>query len=67
MNPVSLNLYSSILFCPQALKFYSRQSYQNKATPSAGLLFVFIEQADGLPVSLLLLILRMMVVIAHNN
>nr|XP_057911715.1 extended synaptotagmin-1 isoform X1 [Doryrhamphus excisus] len=32
------------------LKFYSRQSYQNKAVPSAGLLFVFIEQADGLPV-----------------
>ncbi|KAF0035042.1 hypothetical protein F2P81_012800 [Scophthalmus maximus] len=31
-------------------QFYSRQSYQNKAVPSAGLLFVFIEQADGLPV-----------------
>nr|XP_061814160.1 extended synaptotagmin-1-like [Nerophis lumbriciformis] len=34
----------------QVLQFYSRQSYQNKAIPSAGLLFVFIEQADGLPV-----------------
>uniref|UniRef100_A0A671Y793 Extended synaptotagmin 1 n=1 Tax=Sparus aurata TaxID=8175 RepID=A0A671Y793_SPAAU len=34
----------------QVLQFYSRQSYQNKAVPSAGLLFVFIEQADGLPV-----------------
>ncbi|XP_022601257.1 extended synaptotagmin-1-like [Seriola dumerili] len=34
----------------QVLQFYSRQSYQNKAVPSAGLLFVYIEQADGLPV-----------------
>ncbi|XP_037346084.2 extended synaptotagmin-1 [Pungitius pungitius] len=34
----------------QVLQFYSRQSYQNKAVPSAGLLFVFIGQADGLPV-----------------
>lgn len=34
----------------QVLQFYSRQSYQNKAVPSAGLLFVFIEQANGLPV-----------------
>ncbi|XP_051270308.1 extended synaptotagmin-1 isoform X1 [Dicentrarchus labrax] len=34
----------------QVLQFYSRQSFQNKAVPSAGLLFVFIEQADGLPV-----------------
>ncbi|XP_061147662.1 extended synaptotagmin-1 [Syngnathus typhle] len=34
----------------QVLQFYSRQSYQNKAVPSAGLLFVFIQQADGLPV-----------------
>ncbi|XP_038551560.1 extended synaptotagmin-1 [Micropterus salmoides] len=34
----------------EVLQFYSRQSYQNKAVPSAGLLFVFIEQADGLPV-----------------
>ncbi|XP_036956344.1 extended synaptotagmin-1 isoform X2 [Acanthopagrus latus] len=34
----------------QVLQFYSRQSYQNKAVPSAGLLFFFIEQADGLPV-----------------
>lgn len=43
-----------ILFpCVQVLQFYSRQSYQNKAVPSAGLLFVFIEQADGLPVSIL--------------
>ncbi|XP_061688111.1 extended synaptotagmin-1 isoform X2 [Syngnathoides biaculeatus] len=33
----------------QVLQFYSRQSYQNKAIPSAGLLFVFFEQADGLP------------------
>ncbi|KAM7401977.1 hypothetical protein PAMP_017254 [Pampus punctatissimus] len=33
----------------QVLKFYSRQSYQNKAVPSAGLLFVYIEQADDLP------------------
>uniref|UniRef100_A0A8C4HTG2 Extended synaptotagmin-1 n=1 Tax=Dicentrarchus labrax TaxID=13489 RepID=A0A8C4HTG2_DICLA len=30
--------------------FMGRQSFQNKAVPSAGLLFVFIEQADGLPV-----------------
>uniref|UniRef100_A0A665X9E7 Extended synaptotagmin-like protein 1b n=1 Tax=Echeneis naucrates TaxID=173247 RepID=A0A665X9E7_ECHNA len=29
---------------------YTDQSYQNKAVPSAGLLFVYIEQADGLPV-----------------
>ncbi|KAM9860032.1 extended synaptotagmin-1 [Aulostomus maculatus] len=34
----------------QVLQFYSRQSYQNKAVPSAGLLFVYIDQADGLPV-----------------
>lgn len=34
----------------QVLQFYSRQSYQNKTIPSAGLLFVFIEQADSLPV-----------------
>ncbi|XP_067443672.1 extended synaptotagmin-1 [Thunnus thynnus] len=34
----------------QVLQFYSRQSYQNKAVPSAGLLFVYIEQADSLPV-----------------
>uniref|UniRef100_A0A4W6FC62 Extended synaptotagmin-like protein 1b n=1 Tax=Lates calcarifer TaxID=8187 RepID=A0A4W6FC62_LATCA len=34
----------------QVLQFHSRQSYQNKAVPSAGLLFVYIEQADGLPV-----------------
>ncbi|XP_077428826.1 extended synaptotagmin-1 [Vanacampus margaritifer] len=34
----------------QVLQFYSKQSYQNKAVPSAGLLFVFIAQADGLPV-----------------
>ncbi|KAG7215281.1 hypothetical protein INR49_020516 [Caranx melampygus] len=33
----------------QVLQFHSRQSYQNKAVPSAGLLFVYIEQADGLP------------------
>uniref|UniRef100_A0A8C5HHP2 Extended synaptotagmin-1-like n=1 Tax=Gouania willdenowi TaxID=441366 RepID=A0A8C5HHP2_GOUWI len=30
--------------------FMGRQSFQNKAVPSAGLLFVFVEQADGLPV-----------------
>ncbi|KAK5614739.1 hypothetical protein CRENBAI_018701 [Crenichthys baileyi] len=34
----------------KVLQFYSRQSYQNKTVPSAGLLFVFVEQADGLPV-----------------
>ncbi|XP_065810995.1 extended synaptotagmin-1 isoform X1 [Labrus bergylta] len=34
----------------QVLQFYSRKSYQNKAVPSAGLLFLFVEQADGLPV-----------------
>ncbi|XP_034724939.1 extended synaptotagmin-1 isoform X2 [Etheostoma cragini] len=34
----------------QVLTFHSRQSYQNKAVPSAGLLFVFMAQADGLPV-----------------
>ncbi|XP_031177387.1 extended synaptotagmin-1 isoform X1 [Sander lucioperca] len=34
----------------QVLQFHSRQSYQNKVVPSAGLLFVFMEQADGLPV-----------------
>ncbi|KAM3620909.1 uncharacterized protein V6R79_003616 [Siganus canaliculatus] len=34
----------------QVLQFHSRQSYQNKAVPSAGLLFIFVEQADGLPV-----------------
>ncbi|XP_023181320.1 extended synaptotagmin-1 [Xiphophorus maculatus] len=34
----------------QVLQFYSRQSYQNKTVPSAGLLFVYVEQADGLPV-----------------
>ncbi|XP_069564869.1 extended synaptotagmin-1 [Brachyistius frenatus] len=33
----------------QVLQFYSRQSYLNKAVPSAGLLFVFVERADGLP------------------
>lgn len=40
---------SSCVF--QVLQFHSRQSYQNKAVPSTGLLFVYIEQADGLPVS----------------
>ncbi|KAJ0023659.1 hypothetical protein NQD34_003558 [Periophthalmus magnuspinnatus] len=34
----------------QVLNFLSRQSYQNKAIPAAALLFVLIEQADGLPV-----------------
>ncbi|XP_028261685.1 extended synaptotagmin-1-like isoform X2 [Parambassis ranga] len=34
----------------QVLHFYSRQSYHNKAVPSAGLLFVYVERADGLPV-----------------
>ncbi|XP_074532053.1 extended synaptotagmin-1 isoform X2 [Halichoeres trimaculatus] len=34
----------------QVLQFYSRKSFQNKAIPSTGLLFVFIEQADSLPV-----------------
>nr|XP_033938953.1 extended synaptotagmin-1 isoform X2 [Pseudochaenichthys georgianus] len=34
----------------QVLQFHSRQSYQNKAVPSAGLLFILMEQADGLPV-----------------
>ncbi|XP_062271705.1 extended synaptotagmin-1 [Scomber scombrus] len=34
----------------QVLQFYSKQSYQNKAVSSAGLLFVYIERADGLPV-----------------
>ncbi|XP_040889908.1 extended synaptotagmin-1 isoform X2 [Toxotes jaculatrix] len=34
----------------QVLQFYSKQSYQNKAVPSAALLFVYIEQAYGLPV-----------------
>uniref|UniRef100_A0A3P8URB6 Extended synaptotagmin-1 n=1 Tax=Cynoglossus semilaevis TaxID=244447 RepID=A0A3P8URB6_CYNSE len=29
---------------------YTDQSYQNKAVPSTALLFVYIEQADGLPV-----------------
>lgn len=48
----SLSSYSSL--CLQVLQFYSRKFFQNKAVPSAGLLFVFIEQADGLPVSLLL-------------
>lgn len=33
----------------QVLQFHSRQTYQNKAVPSAGLLFVYIDQADGLP------------------
>uniref|UniRef100_A0A669E2W4 Extended synaptotagmin-like protein 1b n=1 Tax=Oreochromis niloticus TaxID=8128 RepID=A0A669E2W4_ORENI len=32
----------------QVLQFYSQQSYKNKAVPSAGLLFLFVEQADGL-------------------
>uniref|UniRef100_A0A7N8YGC6 Extended synaptotagmin-like protein 1b n=1 Tax=Mastacembelus armatus TaxID=205130 RepID=A0A7N8YGC6_9TELE len=30
----------------QVLQFYSRQAYQNKAVPSAGLLFVYIDRAD---------------------
>ncbi|KAM6927192.1 uncharacterized protein FYW49_003387 [Xenentodon cancila] len=34
----------------QVLQFYSRQSFQNKTVPSAGLLFVYIDQADGLMV-----------------
>ncbi|KAM9759327.1 uncharacterized protein esyt1b [Menidia menidia] len=34
----------------QVLQFHSRQTYQNKAVPSAGLLFVYVEQAEGLPV-----------------
>ncbi|KAM4613572.1 extended synaptotagmin-1 [Polymixia lowei] len=33
----------------QVLQFHSRQYYQNKAVPSAGLLFVYVEQAHGLP------------------
>ncbi|KAM9813857.1 extended synaptotagmin-1-like [Neosynchiropus ocellatus] len=34
----------------QVLQYHSRQSYQNKAVPSAGLLFVYLDQADSLPV-----------------
>ncbi|XP_029946655.1 extended synaptotagmin-1-like [Salarias fasciatus] len=34
----------------QVLQFYSKQSFQNKTVPSAGLLFVYVEQADGVPV-----------------
>ncbi|XP_041835986.1 extended synaptotagmin-1 isoform X1 [Melanotaenia boesemani] len=34
----------------QVLQFHSRQSFQNKAVPSAALLFVYVDQADGLPV-----------------
>ncbi|CAN9512254.1 unnamed protein product [Ophioblennius macclurei] len=34
----------------QVLQFYSKQSFQNKTVPSAALLFVYVEQADGLPV-----------------
>ncbi|KAM8867890.1 extended synaptotagmin-1 [Synchiropus picturatus] len=33
----------------QVLQYYSRQTYQNKAVPSAGLLFVYLDQADSLP------------------
>ncbi|TNM89008.1 hypothetical protein fugu_005262 [Takifugu bimaculatus] len=33
----------------QVLQFHSRQSFQNKAVPSAALLFVLVEQANGLP------------------
>ncbi|KAF7654454.1 hypothetical protein LDENG_00069620 [Lucifuga dentata] len=33
----------------QVLQFNSRQSYQNKAVPAAGLLFVYVEQAHDLP------------------
>ncbi|XP_034022626.1 extended synaptotagmin-1 isoform X3 [Thalassophryne amazonica] len=34
----------------QVLQFHSRQSFQNKAVLSAGLLFIYVEQADNLPV-----------------
>ncbi|XP_011612041.2 extended synaptotagmin-1 [Takifugu rubripes] len=33
----------------QVLQFHSRQSFQNKAVPSAALLFVLVEQANDLP------------------
>ncbi|KAM6979700.1 extended synaptotagmin-1-like, partial [Aplochiton taeniatus] len=34
--------------CSQVLQFHSRQSYLNKAVPSVGLLFVYVDRAEGL-------------------
>lgn len=52
------DLHCKILFRPnwlysmlQVLQLQSLQSYQNKAVPSAALLFVHIERAHSLPVS----------------
>lgn len=36
----------------QVMQLQSVQSYQNKAVPSAALLFVYLERANALPVSL---------------
>lgn len=36
----------------QVLQYQSQQSYQNKAVPSAAVLFVYVERAHGLPVRL---------------
>ncbi|XP_048856220.1 extended synaptotagmin-1 isoform X10 [Brienomyrus brachyistius] len=33
----------------QVLRFQAQQSYQNKAVPSAALLFVYVDRAHGLP------------------
>jgi hypothetical protein len=35
----------------QVLQLQSLQSYQNKAVPSAALLFVYMDRAHSLPVS----------------
>lgn len=36
------------------MQLQSHQSYQNKAVPSAALLFVYVDRAHSLPVSQLL-------------
>ncbi|XP_024149227.1 extended synaptotagmin-1 [Oryzias melastigma] len=40
---------SDLIRLEQVLQYQSQQSYQNKAVPSAAVLFVYVERAHGLP------------------
>lgn len=44
---------TALCFFLQVMELQSLQSYKNKAVPSAALLFVYLERANALPVSLL--------------
>lgn len=40
------------LLCTQVLSYQTQQSYQNRVVPSAALLFIYLEAAHSLPVSM---------------